>query len=449
MLLHDAIGIDPDSLACVATLVRRNGYALVSQRFPLTLKGRLQLEQFIRSSGNVLVGIEGQRGQSRPLENFFDEKGISFFSLPAVKIANYRRAMVGGNKNNQNDSRAVAEFLIDLESKSQLDDYRVDYRVDQELQMLARRRHSIGQQITGQVSVLWKLLKDIAPDLYLALKGGGEEVSAKFKLTAKRVLSLFLSRTQLGSWQELSESDLLELVGQKRRGWETFVTMVQSVAKVTAAIGPAAVITLRQVVEILIKLLDQEDELESALAREVSQRPLATALVARYKGMGNFLAGLLVAEIITIERFRNDDHLASYAGLTKRDFSTGTNDRQIHSAACNTRLKFAFIGLARCYLVSNKGSHIDRYHSKLIARGMSPLEALKRVARALVREVYRFMKTWKPEPAAGSSETKKESSVAIDSNTRQSLGSTSNTKLPTSSLIHRKWPVKTEVKLLI
>ena len=105
-----------------------------------------------------------------------------------------------------------------------------------------------------------------------------------------------------------------------------------------------------------------------------------------YKGMGNFTAALICGEIGTIRRFRDDDHLASYAGLTKRDYSTGKNLNQQQPASCNKRLKTAFIGFAKAYLLNNKGSHLQKYHQHLLKRGLSRMEALKRISRALARD---------------------------------------------------------------
>ncbi len=144
-MLHDAIGIDPDSLAGVAALVRRNGTKPEILRFPLSPKGRADLTKFIRKFPDVLVGIEGCHGQSLPLEELFDQASIRYYSVPPSRIENYRKAMVGSNKNNPADARAVAEFLLDLEAKGQLERFVPPPPPDQELQSLARRRLSHGQ----------------------------------------------------------------------------------------------------------------------------------------------------------------------------------------------------------------------------------------------------------------------------------------------------------------
>lgn len=214
--LHDAIGIDPDSCACVATLVRRDGSKPFTKKFLLTSKGRNELASFIASVPNCLVGIEGRRGQSSPLEDFFNKKEIVFYSVPALKIENYRKAMVGVNKNNANDARAVAEFLLDLETKNQLELYSEPEEVDTELRLLTRQRYSLGKTLSSYSNKLWKTLKVCANDLYLALKGEDDNETSKIRLASRRFLKLLLAQPEISTWKDLSKEEILELSGGKK-----------------------------------------------------------------------------------------------------------------------------------------------------------------------------------------------------------------------------------------
>jgi transposase len=405
MELHDAIGIDPDSRGCVACLVMRNGEKPIAKSFSLTARGREALAAFIARDPGVLVGIEGRRGQSSPLEAFFEQSGIAYYSLPAVNVGNYRTAMVGAQKNNQNDARAVAEFLLDLEAKDQLGSFVQPEKVDDELRILARERLRMGEDLTVLTNRLWKALKESANDLYLALSGGDEDVG-KTNLHTMRFLRLCAACPDVSKWSALSEDDIKKLSGNKGpRGWEKFLRTVQT--PIAAPVGAGHQLVLKQTAEGLLQMLVQKAELEKTLETIVAERPLVLALRDNYKGMGNFSAALIAEEIVSISRFKNDDHLASYAGLTKRDYSTGANTNQRQAASCNKRLKDAFITFARTYLLFNKGSHLAKYHEHLVKTGMSRMEALKRIARVLARDVYRFMKQQQIEATQ-----KKEKSVA-------------------------------------
>ena len=59
----------------------------------------------------------------------------------------------------------------------------------------------------------------------------------------------------------------------------------------------------------------------------------------------------------------------------------------------NHRLKDTFMTAAWNVVHYNPDSHVAGYHRNLVKAGMSPLAATKRVARALVRVIYRKLST--------------------------------------------------------
>ncbi len=393
MELHDAIGIDPDSKGCVACLVKRLGGKAITKTFPLTSRGREALASFIGSVPGVLVGIEGRRGQSSPIEVFLEEQDIAYHTIPALNVSSYRSAMVSQQKSNREDAQAVAEFLLDIEAKGRLGEYARHDKPDAELRILARERLRLGQEMTVYENRLWKLVKESAHDLYLALTGSGDEATAKTSMASRRLLRLFIAMPDITRWTGLSDDELLECSGGKKaNGWDNFSTTVRTPLAHGVHIGRGAQVVMRNTAQILLQLLDQKAQLEAELESAVDERPVAKALRDHYAGIGSFTAALLVSEIITIERFANDDRLASYAGLTKRSYSTGTNLNQRRSSSCNKRLKTAFITFAKGYLRCNKDGHLGKYHQHLLKRGMSRMEALMRVARGLARDLYRQLR---------------------------------------------------------
>jgi transposase len=404
MQLHDAIGIDPDSRGCVACLVKRTGEPKTVRTFPLTNRGREALAIFIASVPGVLVGIEGRRGQSSPLESFFEERSIPYHTVPALNISSYRSAMVGQQKNNRDDARSVAEFLLDIEAKGRLDEYARHDKPDEDLRILARERQRLGQEMTVFENRLWKLLMDCAHDLYLVLNGSGDEETGKTSMASRRLLRLFVALPDISRWSALNDDELCELSGGKRAtGWENFASTVRTPLNLHKPIGFGHQLIIKNTAETLLQMIEQKAQLDGALESAINDRPLVKALRNHYVGMGSYTAALIAEEIITIDRFKNDDRLASYAGLTKRSYSTGSNLNQRKSSSCNKRLKSAFITFAKGYLRCNKDSHLARYHQHLLQTGMSRMEALKRIARSLAREVHRNLKQMTVENEGGKS----------------------------------------------
>jgi len=404
MQFHDAIGIDPDSKGCVACLVRRNGSPFQIKNFPLSSNGREALVEFITSVPDVLVGIEGRRGQSSPVELFLEEKGIAYHTIPALNVSSYRSAMVGQQKSNRDDARAVAEFLLDIEAKGRLGEYARHDKPDEDMRVLARERLRLGQEMTEYENRLWKLVKESAHDLYLALTGSGDEETSKTSMASRRLLHLFIAMPDITRWSSLDDEELLTLSGGKKiTGWDNFIKTIRTPLGRDFPLGLGQQIVIRNTAQSLLQMLDQKSQLDAALEDTVNARPIAKDIREHYAGIGSFTAALLVEEIITVDRFANDDRLASYAGLTKRSYSTGSNLNQRKATSCNKRLKTAFITFAKGYLRCNKGSHLAHYHQHLLKRGMSRMEALKRIARALARDLYRYMRVALAEEESGKS----------------------------------------------
>jgi hypothetical protein len=115
----------------------------------------------------------------------------------------------------------------------------------------------------------------------------------------------------------------------------------------------------------------------------------AVQVLKQMRGIATRTAATMIAEIIDIRRFAREDSLACYSGLGMKEHSTGNSLRMVPTQLFNHRLKDAFMTAARNFVLYNPDSHLAGYHRNLVKRGMSSMEATKRVARALVRVIYR------------------------------------------------------------
>jgi hypothetical protein len=97
----------------------------------------------------------------------------------------------------------------------------------------------------------------------------------------------------------------------------------------------------------------------------------------------------MIAEIIDIRRFAREDSLACYCGFGMREHSTGQTTSMRPTELFNHRLKDAFMKAARNVVFYNPDSHLAGYYRNLLKAGMSQVQAMKRVARALVRVLFR------------------------------------------------------------
>jgi transposase len=107
------------------------------------------------------------------------------------------------------------------------------------------------------------------------------------------------------------------------------------------------------------------------------------------RGIATLTAAKMIAEIIDIRRFAREDSLACTSGLGMREHTTGNTTMMIPTRLFNHRLKDAFMTAARNVVFYDRDSHLAGYYRNLVKAGMQPLEATKRVARGLVRVIFR------------------------------------------------------------
>ena len=138
-----------------------------------------------------------------------------------------------------------------------------------------------------------------------------------------------------------------------------------------------------------------------------------------------------------------EDSLAGYCGLGMKLHSTGQTERMMPSRQFNHRLKDAFMTAALNYVRYNPDSHLAGYHRNLIKHGMKATEATKRVARALVRAVYRTLVNVVAQNSESQGAKGGESEVASEqSRSGQSRNSNTSPSTPKSSEAKRLAAVK-------
>ena len=132
----------------------------------------------------------------------------------------------------------------------------------------------------------------------------------------------------------------------------------------------------------------EQVELEGAL-EEIGLERLPVQNLKRTRGIGTIIGSGLIAEMIDVRRFPSEDNLASYSGLGRVEDKTGERESTKRARKYNRRLKDLFMTAALKVVQFDPNSHLAGYHRNLVKKGMEPTEATKRVARALVRVIYR------------------------------------------------------------
>jgi transposase len=444
--VRDAIGIDPDSKGFICAHVKAS--APVKTRGYLATQGDLEkFVKWVKAEGEVIVAIEGSNGLNRPLEKKLREAGVVFYSFKAADAEKFRKAVLGQNKDNQKDAESVARYAMALETQGKLETHRRVWFADVELQLLTRGYERKSQATTSETNRLWKLLHHASSELYLAFGNSHPEVEIKGNTLKKvGILTLLSQYPNLGEWKDLSDEELLAAMGGNQNGRRELITQLRKVVGNLTPVTPAMALMIQDSARNLQRLRREEEDIRKMLEELTKDSPAVQALKEK-RGIGTITAATMIAEIIDIRRFAREDSLACYGGLGMKEHSTGDTTRMVPSQLFNHRLKDAFMTAARNYVLFNPDSHLAGYYRNLLKAGMTALEATKRVARALVRvifrELYALQQTEANIPEA---EVAKEGENDVASGVTRSERSHSSNTSP-SSLTSKQAPLARKVKV--
>jgi transposase len=388
--MKGAIGIDPDSTGFVCALVKHSKAPVFTMRFSVSLSGLGEFLRWVKAQGKPIVGIEGAHGQSRPIEKVLREAGVIFHSFKPADTDKFRKAVLGQNKNNERDAESVARYALALQGQGKLERYRRVWSADMELQLFTRRHESLSDQLTGEVNRLWKLLRYACPDLYLLLGGKNGEKGQRGKVLKNTgILNLLISQPDMGEWKGLSQAHMREAMGGGNyKGRGELIAELHQAAAGFPSISAGIALVIRNSAQQIQRFKGEQNELLRML-ESLTKGNLAVQCLKGRRGIATLTAAKMIAEIIDIRRFSREDSLACYSGLGMKEHTTGNTAIMVPTRLFNHRLKDAFMTAARNVILYDPDSHLAGYNRNLLKAGMQPLEATKRVARALVRVIFR------------------------------------------------------------
>jgi transposase len=390
MILRDAIGIDPDSKGCQCAFVKSGEDKSEQKRFMATFDGMVNFIRWVKRKGDIIVAIEGSNGQSKPIEKALRAAEVVFYSFKPSDIDKFRKAVLGQNKNNKKDAESVARYAMALEAQGKLTNCKRVWSPDEELQALTRSYAQKTKESTRELNRLWKLLRVVSVDLYLALGGQHPEIDIKENILQNEgILSLLATNSNIYEWKSFSESDFLTAMGERNyKGRKKLIVNLLKVSSSFKPISPAFCLLIKNTTT-QIKLFKKHLNEIKSIINKLTKKNKAIQVLEKHKGIGILTASTIIAEIVDIRRFVKEDQLASYTGLGKREYKTGVSDKEIPNCFFNRRLKHVFMTAARNYVIYNPDSHLAGFYKNLVKSGMKKTEARKRVARALVRVFFR------------------------------------------------------------
>jgi len=427
--MRKAIGIDPDSKGYICCLVQAAENQTARKGYVTTVKDLESLVRWVKSEGEVIVAVEGSNGFSRPIEQAFRSKQVVFHSLRPSDVSKFRKVVLGQNKNNERDAESVARYALALQNQGKLEQFRRVWFPDESLRLLTRGYERKSKELTAAINRMWKVLRIASPDLYLAMRGSNPEVEISDNgLKIQGILSLLEQKPDLFEWKNLSAEDFRAAMGGGNyRGRKHLIDELQKLIDSFSPTPPAVSLLIKTSAQTILQAKRQLGEMKKMI-REITAENTAVKALEQHKGISVITSSTLMAEIIDIRRFANDDRLASYSGLGRSEYSTGDRSKMIPNLQFNHRLKDIFMTAAKNFVLYNPESHLSGYFRNLVKqRGMKANEAYKRVARALVRVIFRKLRSLIEENPG--EQRRSESDMASGSDVRSDLSHESNISL--------------------
>jgi transposase len=382
---RDYVGVDPDSKGYEVYFCREKR----SQYFKSSTEGMEEAIQCFSKLNQPVIGIEGLHGNSLELERWLQKENMEYYSIPPYNVDKYRQAAIGQNKNNIKDAEAVALFTENMHRQGKLDIYKPKDETNYELRKLTRLCIIKSQDETSIKNRLWKIINEASTDLYLYLSG---ETDNETRLDKIFMLNLLNCQPDLSKWKELKNQEWYDSFGGYNfKNREKLLGDLKKIALKVKRQERSTVIIISQMAEDILRLKRHQEALKKELTN-LTKNNDAVKFLESWKGIGNYSASCLIAEILNIRRFRNDDALASYAGLGRREHKTGNNETMRKNLCFNRYLKNVMINSAMLYVKWNKESGFAYYYRHLLKKGMKKIEARKRVGRAFLRKVFRELK---------------------------------------------------------
>jgi len=385
------VGVDPASGDFECAFIRDGEREATHRTFTIKVTELDHMIEWIRDEKVDVIAIEGSGGYTRPLERALRTAEIPFYSIDPYRITRYRQAVLGQHKNNQKDAVAVAHFAREQAAQGNLEAHRRTWFPDETLRPLVRLYEQKQKEATREINRLWQRIQNVSGDMFLTLRGLSEGTYTSRCLSQQWLLKLFAWYPDITTWQSFTRDGIAETIDEHRtriidkimelKDVAADVPPYSTVAQVELQVSASTALALKQAVRLLYH------QIEAEAAKNTFTRRLM-----EYGGIGAITSAQIVSEIADISRFPDDDHLASYAGLGRREHKTGIGMAERSAFKFNHRLKNTFFTAARNYTLYNPDSHLTGYYRSLKARGMKQTERYKRVARALVRRFYRDLK---------------------------------------------------------
>ena len=329
----------------------------------------------------VSVAMEAYNGYARPIDKMVLDRNYRLFNVNNYKLARYKEIFPGPSKSDPVDARAILELFNMKEdsriSKNALQEIFKAPEINEQLKRFTRTRRQLINDKVRLSNRMHADLQAVAPGL-LEITGN---------IANRWFLSFLTFRNEIQKLKSLHLKTLLKVKGVGK-GYAAKIQEWQKSALFSSDVEDIGEFILKDAAR-LIRLIEEVEDLEKRIDRMCEKSEVASRLQS-IKGFGPICSGELAGEIGTETRFKSEASLALYVGVAVVDKKSGKFDGSKTPYQVNARAKSAMITAMARHIDQN--SEAKRYYDKKRAEGKKHNQALRCLARHMVRVIWSMLR---------------------------------------------------------
>lgn len=306
----------------------------------------------LREKYEMFIGVEGSKNYGKSLSKALLANDFKVFEVCSSLTKSRRGRVTGTGKSDERDADIVARIVRDEKEKLPPVIFKVETEV---LIKLTTRRNDLVKMRTQELNRLHASLLELDPDY-----------KSKGNITTSKRARIYWLRY---CTQGLAKDGIFPLEQAQLFNIKSIIEMIEHLTV--------------SLLEIKKKIVTSETE--------------STKLLCSINGISHVIAAEIMANISSIEQFKNADHLASYCGLAPVTFSSGKGSTTRVNLKGNRRLNTLLDRVALTALLHNELSKM--YYEKKVKEGKTKKQARRYLARRLIKIIYAILSKKKPYDA--------------------------------------------------
>ena len=373
------VGIDIAKFEHVASALDSSTGELTvdSLHFDNNLKGFSYLlsKLSVLNNDDVVIGFESTAHYHQALFNYLNENGFRCFLINPLITSRYRKLSLRDAKNDNIDSRVIAQFLL-LEHNHLLEQ---DF-FKNDLKELCTHRSFLIKASTQLKIKLASFLDRVFPELPSVIPKGTLYTKGLLAILKECPTACLIASTRVDHLVNIANK------ASKGRYKQRLVIAIKNAAKSSVGFhSDALALKIRQSITSIQSLQKQIDEVEQLI---ISPPAIINSPLHKIKGINSIEIAYIMSAIISIDRFDSPRKIVASAGLDPkvRQSGTWTANGTRMSKRGDVLLRYALIWTANN--VRKHDSKMKEYYWRKRAQGKSHYNALGHCAAKLCRYIF-------------------------------------------------------------